>query len=178
MNVIYDKNAFGKKGFTKVQKKKFEAEQLEKAKEDYKNSNITLKVKYSEGEYDRRVDKLSGFDIDYLNVVVSSSTPTNHAVIASRSKEDKIPFVMISLDQANKKNTFFSSNTFEHEVGHHFLDYVGNSGRIEYLLQEISVNSRLFFQSMGISQQTMREGFAPRRYAVPANPEVNKPRQE
>jgi hypothetical protein len=178
INVIWDKNAFGKKGLTKAQKKKFEAEQLTKAQEDFGNSNIVLKVKYTEGEYDSTSNSFSGLDANSLNVIVSSHTPTGHAGVASFSKGDNIPLVMVNIDQAYVKNTLVTANTTSHELGHQFLGHVGDSGNIKYLLQEFSVNSRLLFQSIGVSQQTIREGLAPRIYAVPVNPEFNKPRQK
>jgi hypothetical protein len=176
INVIYDKNAFGGKGLTKAQKKKFEAEQLAKAQEDFGNSNITLNVKYTEGKYDSAENSFSGLDIKSLNVVATGKLSGDHPGIAGYSKDGHLPVVMINVDDAKVKNTLIWANTFEHEAGHHFLGHVDDPGKLKNYPYDASVNSRLHFQSVwGVSQQSMREGLAPRVYAVPANPELNKP---
>ena len=43
--------------------------------------------------------------------------------------------------------------------------------------KEYDVDNRLLMQSLGRSQPDFREGVKQKRYAVPLNPEANKPRQ-
>jgi len=180
INVIYDKNAFGKEGISDAQKNKFEAEQLEKAKKDFGVSNITLKVNYSEGEYDRACNSFSEFNIDSLNVVATSSIPKDYIGASGLEKGTKIPYIMVNVDNANVMNTLFTANTIEHEMSHHFRGDVDQHRTFfNNLLYDSIINIGFYYQSHhDIPMPYVREGLAPRRYAVPANPEVNKPRKE
>ena len=83
----------------------------------------------------------------------------------------------IDVDAANSWNSPFSENTTEHELAHVFLGHIyGPRSFLGNLFGDIGINVRLNGQSkFGISQQDMREGLAPRRYAVPMNPEAFKP---
>jgi len=175
INVIWDKNAYGGKGLKKDQKKKIEAEQLAKAKEDYGVSNIVLNIKYTEGEYDSETKQYSSIDPKSINVFVTDVLYKNLAGLSGRIKDSDIAIVQLS---ANKS----SNNTPGHELGHQFLGHVGKDrimAPLDNLFYDGSINLRLFFQSnFGFSQKAMREGLAPRIYAVPLNPESNKPKQE
>ena len=71
-------------------------------------------------------------------------------------------------------------NTTAHEFGHQFLGHVGTraAGRLDVLGKEYDVDNRLLMQSLGSSQQDFREGVKQKRYAVPLNPEANKPKRQ
>jgi hypothetical protein len=51
------------------------------------------------------------------------------------------------------------------------------ASRLDVIGKEYDVDNRLLMQSLGGSQQDFREGVKQKRYAVPLNPEANKPRQ-
>jgi len=179
INVIYDKNASKKEGLSDKQKEKFEEEQLAETKKGFKVSNITFNVKESEGAIDHRDGRLSGLDPNSLNVIATDYNPKGKIGVAGLEKGTKIPYIIVNVDEANVRDTFFTANTTKHEMAHHFLGHVYDPGELKNYLYDTSVNSRLHFQSVwGISQQALREGLAPRKYAVPANPEANKPRKE
>jgi RHS repeat-associated protein len=182
INVIYDKNSFrgkGYKGFTDSQKKEFEKDQLEKAKKDFGKSNIVLDVKYTEGEFDKYSNKVTGIDSNSINIVVMSTTPSG-AIGDSTVDKEGSPIAFIDADNANTRNTAFTGNTTEHELSHIFLgDVYGHRSLLGNITGDIGINFRLNGQSVwGNSQQDMREGLGPRRYAVPMNPEANKPSQK
>ena len=52
-----------------------------------------------------------------------------------------------------------------------------NRGYFTNMTRDTDIDARNTFQSMGVSQTGYREGLEPRRYAVPANPEANKPQK-
>ncbi len=76
-------------------------------------------------------------------------------------------------------NWFASSATTEHEPGHQFLGDPFNINRNFFtnLATDTDIDAQNTFQSLGVSQSGYREGLEPRRYAVPANPEVDKPQK-
>ena len=168
VNVIYDETAFDGTGIDEKRSEK-DKKQFEKTKKNFENSNIYLEEKYTEGGFDRVANKPTGYDADALNIYVSSKDSTGKKGYTGQVKGTDIPMIVVSIDDAN-------NSTRDHEIGHNFLGHAGNSGK--YLFQEISVNSRILFQSLGFSQQAFREGLAPRRYAVPLDSEANKPRKE
>jgi RHS repeat-associated protein len=181
LNVIYNKGANHGHGLTRDQKRGFEKEQLEKAKKDYANSNIILKVKYSEGEFDTSSKSVKGIDPNAINIVVMGRTPNGAIGATTVDKEGGTPVVFIDANYANVSNTIFTANTTEHELAHIFLgDVYKERTLVGNLAADIRNDIRLWGQSLlgGISQQDMRDGVGARRYAVPVHPEANKPRKE
>ena len=121
---------------------------------------------------------LKGLNPDALNVMVSQGTPTNKAGVSALDQNG--PVSIININDAIAGNWWpFLMNTTAHELAHHFLGHVGTrpSGDLDVVSKEYDVDNRLLMQSVGRSQPDFREGVKQRRYAVPLNPEANKPRQ-
>jgi RHS repeat-associated protein len=183
LNVVYDQTMNRGRGPTQQQRTKFEKEQLAKAQKDYGTSNIKLDAAYTPGRYDVGKDGqtpvLTGLNPDALNVVVSQGTPNNAAGVSYLDQNG--PVSIVNINDAISGNWYpFAMNTTAHEFGHHFLGHVGTrpAGRLDVLGKEYDVDNRLLMQSMGAAQQDFREGVKQKRYAVPLNPEANKPRQQ
>ena len=90
----------------------------------------------------------------------------------------------VNFNDVHDRNAYpLFTNTTEHEFGHQFLGDVyqpvsgGILGFFQYLGREAAVDTRIAEQAAGVSQRGFRIGLEPRRYAVPLNPEANKPRQ-
>jgi hypothetical protein len=73
----------------------------------------------------------------------------------------------------------FVSVTTEHELGHQFLGDPFRAGRNygNNFTRDVVIDTRNASQQLGVSQSGYRQGLEPRRYAVPLNPEANKPKQ-
>jgi hypothetical protein len=187
VNVIYDRTVNRGRGLTAEQKKKFEQGQIAKGQKDYGTSNIKLDVSYTAGSYTVGSDgkpQLTGLQSDALNLVVSSGTPTGAAGVSGVDKNTDTAVTFLNFAEVHDRNAYpLFTNTTEHELGHQFLGDVyrplspGIAGFFEYLGRESVVDGRVAAQAAGVSQQGFREGLQPRRYAVPLNPEANKPRQ-
>jgi RHS repeat-associated protein len=182
LNVVYDATMNRGRGPNQQQRQKWEKEQLAKAQKDYGHSNIKLEATYTPGRYDVGSDGqtpiLRGLNPDALNVMVSQGTPTNKAGVSYLDQNG--PVSIININDAIAGNwSPFGMNTTAHELGHHFLGDVGTRPRGEFdvLSKEYDVDNRLLMQGVGRSQQDFREGVKQKRYAVPLNPEANKPRQ-
>jgi hypothetical protein len=128
--------------------------------------------------------QLSGLKSDALNLVVSTATPDGAAGTSGVDRNTGTAVTFLNFTEVHDTNAFpLFTNTTEHELGHQFLGdpYLPTSGGIggffQYLGREGVVDSRVAGQAAGISQQGFRTGLEPRRYAVPLNPEANKPRQ-
>jgi RHS repeat-associated protein len=178
LNVVYDARMNRGRGPNQKQRQKWEKEQLAKAQKDYGSSNIQLEATYTPGSYDVGPDGqkpvLTGLNPDALNVVVSQGTPNNKAGASSNN------VTIINIDDAVAGNWWpFAMNTTTHELGHHFLGHTGTrpKGVVDVTSKEYDVDNRLLMQSLGRSQPDFREGVKQKRYAVPLNPEANKPRQ-
>jgi RHS repeat-associated protein len=179
INVIYDKKANKGKGISDEEKNKFKNEQLEKAKKDYGKSNIILDIKYTAGEYDSLRNTTSGLDVNSINIVVKDYVPPSNNRGASGITGNGVYSVsMININSANEWNGAVGANTTEHEIGHHFRGDVYNHRTIgNNLIWDAHLYMMLNMQSVfGVSQRGFREGLASRRYAVPLNPEANKPK--
>lgn len=178
LNVVYDGTMNRGSGPNQQQRQKWEKEQLAKAQKDYGRSNIQLEATYTPGRYDVGPDGqtpvLTGLNPDALNVVVSQGTPNNKAGVSSND------VTIININDAVAGNWWpFAMNTTAHELGHHFLGHTGTrpTGDVDVTRKEYDVDNRLLMQSLGRSQPDFREGVKQKRYAVPLNPEANKPRQ-
>jgi RHS repeat-associated protein len=188
VNVIYDQTVNNGTGLTTDRKKQFEQGQIAKAQKDYGTSNIKLDVTYTSGSYsvDQNTGQtqLAGLKSDALNLMVSTATPNGAAGTSGVDKNTDTAVTFLNFNEAHDRNVYpFFTNTTEHELGHQFLgdSYLPKSGGIggalQYLGREGVVDTRVAGQAAGISQQGFRVGLEPRRYAVPANPEANKPKQ-
>jgi len=177
VNVIYDKTV---QGLTDQQKRQFEKNQLEKAKKDFGHSNIQLEFSYTEGSYTDQ--GLTGVRSDSLNLVVSNKTPTGDPGVSHLTNLGD-PFSIVNFQAVDNTNDYFGSVTTEHEFGHQFLGHPFEQPRDPFshvilnTLRDINIDYRNTRQERGINQPAYREGLAPRRYAVPANPELNKPQK-
>jgi RHS repeat-associated protein len=185
VNVIYDTTANNGQGLTADQKKQFEQGQLAQALKDYGTSNIKLDFTYTAGTYtvDPSTGKsyVTGLQADALNIMASTGTPTGAAGDSSASRSTGTALTFINVNDAIDTNKLYplATNTTEHELGHQFLGhpFLPDPNSLQYLGREAEVDARVKGQANGISQTGFREGLEPRRYAVPANPEANKPRQ-
>ncbi len=182
VNVIYDKTVNKGKGLTDQQKKALEKEQLDKATKDYGKSNIKLDVSYTAGEYTVGSDGktyVTGLRSDSLNVVASTATPTGAAGDSGVDPKTDIAITFIAVQAAHSSNAFpLWTNTTEHEMAHQFLgDVYKKFDPFSYEANEFVVDAKVAAQAAGMSQQSFRVGLEPRRYAVPLNPEANKPKQ-
>ena len=186
VNVIYDKTANRGRGLTSDQKKQFEQGQIAQAKKDFGTSNIKLDVSYTAGTYtvgENGQPQLTGLKSDALNLMVSTGTPGGANGASGVNGDLAVTF--LNVNDVVDTNKFFPiiTNTTEHEMGHQFLGdpYLQKSGGLAGFFQnlgrEAEVDTRVKGQANGISQGGFRVGLEPRRYAVPANPEANKPRQ-
>lgn len=178
LNVVYDSTMNRCRGPNQQQRQKWEKEQLAKAQKDYGRSNIQLQATYTPGRYDVGPDDqtpvLTGLNPDALNVMVSQGTPNNKAGVSSND------VTIININDAVAGNWWpFAMNTTAHELGHHFLGHTVTrpTGDVDVTRKEYDVDNRLLMQSLGRSQPDFREGVKQKRYAVPLNPEANKPRQ-
>jgi RHS repeat-associated protein len=188
VNVIYDTTANHGQGLSASQKKQFEQGQLAQAQKDYGASNIKLEYSYTAGTY--TVDGLgrstfTGVQADALNVMVSTGTPTG-ANGDSQVTPGGYAVTTINVNEAVDTNKAypFVVNTLEHELVHQFSGdvYRTQSNNFfvafgQYLSREFPADARVKTRANGVSQTGLREGLEPRRYAVPANPEANKPPQ-
>jgi RHS repeat-associated protein len=188
VNVIYDQTVDNGRGLTADQKKQFEQGQIAKAQKDFGTSNIKLDVTYTAGSYtvDQNTGQmqLAGLKADSLNLMVSSATPTGAAGASTVGKDNGTAVTFLNFSDVHDRNAFpLFTNTTEHEMAHQFLGDVyrplpgGLVGFFQYLGREGNADMRTSGQAAGISQQDFRMGLEPRRYAVPLNPEANKPRQ-
>jgi RHS repeat-associated protein len=185
VNVIYDQTANHGKGLTAAQKKEVEQGQIAKAQQDYGTSNIKLDVTYTAGSYtvDQNTGKmqLSGLQSDALNIMVSTGTPNGAAGVSGADRNNGTAVTFLNANDVVDTNKAypFVTNTTEHELGHQFLghSFLPDPNFLQYFGREMEVDARVKGQANGISQTGFREGLEPRRYAVPANPEANKPRQ-
>ncbi len=183
VNVLYDQTVNNGKGFTDDQKKAFETDQIAKAQKDFGNSNIKLDVTYTQGSY--TVDEngkthVDGLNKDALNIVASTVIPDEaHGANGISTQAGGTALTFLRINDLSSTNWFMGSATTEHEMGHQFLgDPFGtNRNFFTNITRDANIDSRNTFQSMGISQSGYREGLEPRRYAVPANPEANKPQK-
>ena len=161
---------------------------IAKAQKDYGTSNIKLDVSYTPGSYTVGANgnpQVSGLKSDALNLVVSTATPDGSAGTSGvdRTTDTAATFLNVhEVHDTNKGYPFFT-NTTEHELGHQFLGdpYLpvsgGLAGSFQYWGRETVVDTRIKGQANGVSQESFRVGLEPRRYAVPASPEANRPRQ-
>jgi RHS repeat-associated protein len=176
LNIIYDKSV----KWSDKEKKELEAKYLEKAKKDYGTSNIELKTTYSEGTFSRDDSgyHLTGLQKDSLNVYFSNSTGTSHAGVAFNTPYGDVAIVDPTHFEALSTNLFFplGTNTFEHELAHHFLGHT--SSEKDYASGEAEADWRVYKQGVwGRPVQEFRQGLEPKTYAAPANPEAIKPKQ-
>jgi RHS repeat-associated protein len=181
VNVIYDSKAREGKGLTPEQKAKLQSEQLAKAKEQYKTSNIDLQMTYTPGAYTDNPGKgfpiIEGLKSDSLNLVVSDR---GGAGVSYYDPGESAAVTILNINRAAEGNIWpLQMNTTEHEFGHQFTGDVFHkiNSEVQYWLREFIIDSKVGQQALGTSQPRFREGIQHRRYAVPANPEANKPRQ-
>ena len=183
INVIYDQTVNNGKGFTDDQKKAFQSDQISKAQKDFGNSNIKLDVTYTKGSYtvdDNGQTHITGLDKGALNIVASTAVPDEaHGANGVSTQVGGTALTFLRINDLSSTNWFVGSATTEHELGHQFLGDPFNTNRNFFtnITRDTNIDSRNTFQSMGVSQSGYREGLEPRRYAVPANPEANKPQR-
>jgi RHS repeat-associated protein len=186
VNVIYDKTVHDGKGLTKQERQAFEKDQLGRAQKDFGNSNIKLQFSYTAGSYtgedSNHQPQVSGLQGDALNVVVSTATPNGHNV--SGVLGGAATTFLNYTDVTNGNYGPVQSNSTEHEFGHQFLGDPFSSGSdkafvhfVQNAGRDVDIDTRNTLQQFGVSQGAYRTGLEPRRYAVPANPEANKPQK-
>jgi len=182
VNVVYDKTVNDGKGLTDDQKRAFEQNQLDKAQQDFGNSNIKLAFTYTAGSYTTDENgnaQVTGLKSDSVNLVVSTATPTGESGVSGLA--GGIPVSFINFSDVNNSNVGpLWSNTTEHELGHQFLGdpFKGYTpGGLEHWWRDVQIDSLNTTQGLGSSEGAYREGLEPRRYAAPVNPEANKPQK-
>ena len=182
VNVIYDQTVNKGKGLTAEQEKQFEQKQIEKAQKGFGTSNIKLDVTYTAGSYtvgDDGRTYVTGIRSDSLNVVASTATPSGATGDSQVITKTDTAITFINFKDAHSVNFYpFFTNTTEHVFAHQFLgDVYKQLNPFSYEANEFVVDAKVAVQAVGASQQSFRVGLEPRRYAVPINPEANKPRQ-
>jgi RHS repeat-associated protein len=184
VNVIYDQTVNNGKGFTDEQKKTFEGDQLARAQKDYGNSNIKLDFSYTKGSYTEDENgkvHVSGAKADALNIIASTTTPNPYVNgMSTADSRTGTAYTFLNLNELDNHNLGpMGSVTTEHELGHQFLGDPFRTDRNggKNLMRDYEIDTRNTLQGMGASQGAYREGLEPRRYAVPANPEANKPQK-
>jgi RHS repeat-associated protein len=176
LNVIYDKSV----KWSDKAKQKLEAAYLEKAKKDYKNSNIELKVSYSAGTVTRDDSgyyHMTGLQKDSLNVYFSNGTGTNRAGAAFNTPYGDVAIVDPGHLEALSTNTLWplGTNTLEHEMAHHFL---GHTSEKQQGSHEMETDWKVYKQGVWDRPvEDFRQGLEHKTYAAPTNPEANKPKQ-
>jgi hypothetical protein len=163
------------KGLTPEQKQRFQSEQLAKAQNDFGTSNIELDVTYTAGRYDVGPNGnpvITGARSGFLNLVVSNGTPSGAAGDSGADRRTGLAVSFLNINDASEHNLCpLSMNTTEHEFGHQFLGhvYMNPGGFVDTLSKEFGVDTRLFGQTLGVSQGAFRVGLEPRDYANPAD---------
>jgi hypothetical protein len=182
INVIYDSTVNNGKGFSPEEKAAFEKNQLARAAKDFSNSNIQLNFSYTVGSYTENNGQVhvTGTKADALNLVVSNTT-LNPVVngLSAADKNTGVAYTFINLYRADNVNVPpFVSVTAEHELGHESHGDPFNLNRTYFnnLTRDYEIDSRNGAQAAGVSQSAYREGLEPRRFAVPADPNANKPK--
>jgi RHS repeat-associated protein len=185
INVIYDKTIHNGNGLTSAERSTFEKDQLAKAQKDYSNSNINLQVSYTEGSYTGQdangKPQVTGLQSDALNIVVSNATPNGRNV---SNLLDGSATTFINFNDVINGNYGVTSNSTEHELGHQFLGDPFSPGSsnvavkmFQNFLKDDRIDTMNTLQQFGQSQAPYRTGLEPRVYAVPTNPEANKPQK-
>jgi RHS repeat-associated protein len=174
LNVIYDKSV----KWSAKDKQKLESQYLEKAKKDYKTSNIELKTTYSEGTFNRDDGgyHMTGLQKDSLNVYFSNSSGTDKAGTSFNTPYGDVSIVDASHLEALSTNLLWplGTNTLEHELAHHFLGHTSEAQGSH----ETEADWNVYKQGVwGRPVQDFRQGLEPKSYAAPANPEAIKPQQ-
>jgi RHS repeat-associated protein len=183
INAIYDTTANGGKGLKPKQKRRFENEQIARAKKDYGVSNIKLEVTYTDAAV--TTDKYGNLFVEprpgdgTLNVIAGTWTPTGEKGNSAVDPKADVALTFIDMKQAVDAPSFRYTSTTTHELGHQFLGhvYLPPPGFFEKLSKERQVDSRVRDQSSGTLQQDFREGLEDRRYAVPLNPDAHVPKK-
>ena len=172
-------------GLTDKERQTFEKNQLQQAQKDFGNSNIKLQFSYTQGSYtvnDSDQPQLTGLKSDSLNLVVSTTTPRRGEAGVSGLAGNGTAVSFLNFNDVNNSNLGpFLSNTTEHEMGHQFLGdpQTGRTpGFFEHMGRDMQIDSMNTAQGRGASQSGYRQGLEPRVYAVPANPEANKPQKK
>ena len=188
VNVIYDQTVNNGKGLTSQQRQQFESAQLSKAQKDFQNSNIQLQFSYTLGSYTEQTAGhpiVAGLSKDALNIVVSTTTPNLKSSVSGLL--DGLPTSFVNFNEVTNGNyALFGSNSTEHELGHQFLGdpFGGRSSPNEFLQylqntgRDYQIDTRNTLQQAGQIQSGYRIGLEPRRYAVPADPNAAKPKQQ
>jgi len=109
VNVVYDQNANGGKGLTDQQKKTFEHQQLQDAKDEYGSADIHLNVTYSSGAVSD--NSLTGLVSGAVNVLVSDHTMSGEAGDSGRTTAGGF-FSMLNINRVG-------NDTLSHELAHH-----------------------------------------------------------
>jgi hypothetical protein len=183
VNVIYDKRV----QFSRQDRQRLEKDFLKQAQKDFKKSNIKLEFSYSEGSFKRNADNtftFEGMQSDKLNVYFSDHLPGSIKAGTSFNLTDGSSGIVLDADNVELLSTNMlyplGTNTMEHEVGHHLLGHTSRKiqGQADYQSNEFWTDTEVYFQSWWRSSTAFRQGTEKKVYAVPANPELNKPSQQ
>ncbi len=182
VNVVYDKTVHDGKGLTNKERQTFEKNQLQQAQKDFGNSNIKLNFTYTQGSYtvENGQTQLTGLKSDSLNLVVSTANANREAGVSGLAGNGAAVSFLNFNDVNNSNVGPLWSNTTEHEMGHQFLGdpQTGRTpGFFEHMGRDMRIDTGNTLQGLGASQSGYRQGLEPRVYAVPANPEANKPQK-
>ena len=113
--------------------------------------------------------------------MVSTGTPSGERGDSSVTSSD-VAVTNINIDAAHNNTAWpLWTNTTSHELAHQFLGdpYRTFDPWVYTFYREPLVDAKVAEQAgpLHTSQPAFRTGLEPRRYAVPLNPEANKPRQ-
>jgi RHS repeat-associated protein len=160
VNVVFDKAL----KLSPEQKATLEREQLRRAQETYKTSNIHLTFEYSPVEQDvalrggtLHVDNL---DPKALNVVFTNRTVKSKVTVVNGT-------AIAYVNPWTRMDVLPWSDT-THEMAHHFLGHAaGGRNALNYYPYEIEAYAKVAAQAAGKSISSFRTGLQPHVYASP-----------
>ncbi len=184
VNIIKDKSLHNGNGLDPKQSKKADAMQNEAAAV-LKNANVQLVVTPPEGSEGTvtgsgvRTD-VSGTNAQALNVVFTDQTPFLHTGESINYNDGRlITYINVNIGTTGTGFSMFGTPTLTHEYGEQFLHVGQEKSFFGNAFGDFAVDRMMSGVSAGRTGaiQDLRNSLANKRYAVPVNPEANKPKQ-
>jgi RHS repeat-associated protein len=181
VNVIYDK----KRRPSESQLGQIRSQFLQKAQADFKHSNIDIVLTTTAGTWQLKnpfTAAIEGARSDALNVVFSGDTqgPCGGTGAGCSGHLGDVFTSIINMNNPSLSfdNRGIYTNTFEHELGHHFLGDTGGPWTVwGVFFGDSFVDTRLRNQEAGKLQMDFRRGIQNRAWAIDANPNSRIPQK-